>query len=109
MIPCGPLSRVCRAGMSNSLQNLHHRRDNAVTVVGVISIGAVTGCLVVAVSIVANIATIIIVSTVVDVAMIPRPPKTPTRTEMPAGVCRAATAFASVAPNQLAAARASTR
>eukprot|EP00959_Pyramimonas_sp_CCMP1952_P096123 2009716-Pyramimonas_sp.AAC.1 len=43
--------------------------------------------------------------------MIPRPPKSPTRNEVSAGMCRAvnATAFASVAPNYLAAARASMR
>eukprot|EP00959_Pyramimonas_sp_CCMP1952_P443667 9287858-Pyramimonas_sp.AAC.1 len=58
--------------MSNSFQNLHHRREDAVIVVGVINIGAVTGRAVVAVNIVTSIATIIIVSTVVDVAMIPR-------------------------------------
>eukprot|EP00959_Pyramimonas_sp_CCMP1952_P370297 7755129-Pyramimonas_sp.AAC.1 len=88
--------------MSNSFQNLHHRRDDAVIVVGVISIGAVTGCPVVAVSLVTSIATIIFASAVVDVAMIPLPPKSPTRTEvLPAGMCRAvsATAFASVAQN----------
>eukprot|EP00959_Pyramimonas_sp_CCMP1952_P431259 9032322-Pyramimonas_sp.AAC.1 len=47
-------------------------------------------------------------STAVDDAMIPRRPKTPTRTEVPAGRCPAvsATAAASVAP---AAARASMR
>eukprot|EP00959_Pyramimonas_sp_CCMP1952_P380615 7974424-Pyramimonas_sp.AAC.1 len=70
--------------MSNSLHSLHRRREDAVIVVGASSIGAVTGRAVVAVSIVASIATIIIVSTVVDFAMIPRPPKSPIRTEVPA-------------------------
>eukprot|EP00959_Pyramimonas_sp_CCMP1952_P299448 6263227-Pyramimonas_sp.AAC.1 len=39
--------------------------------------------------------------------MIPRPPKSPTFSEVPAGMCRAvsATGFASVAPNYLASAR----
>eukprot|EP00959_Pyramimonas_sp_CCMP1952_P241856 5055280-Pyramimonas_sp.AAC.1 len=43
--------------------------------------------------------------------MRPRPPKPPTHTEVPAGKCPAAsaTAAASVAPQKLAAARASTR
>eukprot|EP00959_Pyramimonas_sp_CCMP1952_P222069 4642664-Pyramimonas_sp.AAC.1 len=65
--------------MSDSLENRHHRRAGAVIVVGVISIGAV------AVTIATNIATIMIASAVVDVAMIPRPPKSPTCIEMPAG------------------------
>eukprot|EP00959_Pyramimonas_sp_CCMP1952_P303387 6349041-Pyramimonas_sp.AAC.1 len=42
------LSRVCRARISNFFQNLHRRREGAVIVVGVISVGAVTGCPVVA-------------------------------------------------------------
>eukprot|EP00959_Pyramimonas_sp_CCMP1952_P270716 5659374-Pyramimonas_sp.AAC.1 len=70
-------------------------------VVSMISIGAVTGCPVVAVNIASSIAIIIIVPTVVDVAMVPRPPKSPTRIGVPAGMYRAvsAAAFASVAPN----------
>eukprot|EP00959_Pyramimonas_sp_CCMP1952_P409192 8575546-Pyramimonas_sp.AAC.1 len=41
--------------------------------------------------------------------MAPRPPKWPTRTEVPAGKCPAVSAAASATPNHLAAARASTR
>eukprot|EP00959_Pyramimonas_sp_CCMP1952_P465730 9488838-Pyramimonas_sp.AAC.1 len=44
IIPCGPLSRVGRARMSNTFQNLHRRHEGAVILVGVITIGAVTGC-----------------------------------------------------------------
>eukprot|EP00959_Pyramimonas_sp_CCMP1952_P275548 5759787-Pyramimonas_sp.AAC.1 len=43
----GQLSRVGRARMSNSLRNLYHRREGAVIVAGVISIGAITGLAVV--------------------------------------------------------------
>eukprot|EP00959_Pyramimonas_sp_CCMP1952_P224065 4684967-Pyramimonas_sp.AAC.1 len=94
--------------MSKSFHNLHHRREDAVIVFGTISIDARTGRAFVVVSIVTSIVTIIIVSTVVDVAMIPRPPKAPTRSEVPAGMCPAvsATAAASVSPNWLATARA---
>ncbi len=60
MTPCAPVSRVGRAHMSNSIRNLHRRREDAVIVVGMISIGAVTGRAVVAVSIVTSIVTIII-------------------------------------------------
>eukprot|EP00959_Pyramimonas_sp_CCMP1952_P290997 6087121-Pyramimonas_sp.AAC.1 len=77
-MPCGPLWRVGRARMSNFFRNqdLHHRREDAVIVGGVISIGARTGRAVVAVNIVASIATIIIVSTVVGVARaFPREPE----------------------------------
>eukprot|EP00959_Pyramimonas_sp_CCMP1952_P475397 9504163-Pyramimonas_sp.AAC.2 len=63
--------------MSNSPRNRRHRREGAVIVAGVISIGARTGRAVVFVNIATSIATIIIVSTVVGVAMIPRPPKSP--------------------------------
>eukprot|EP00959_Pyramimonas_sp_CCMP1952_P389094 8152481-Pyramimonas_sp.AAC.1 len=85
--------------MSNSFQHLHHRREDAVIVVGVISIRAVSGRAFVGVNVITNIATIIIVSTGVDVVMIPRPPKSPTRTEVPGGKRPAvsATAAASVA------------
>eukprot|EP00959_Pyramimonas_sp_CCMP1952_P021749 458030-Pyramimonas_sp.AAC.1 len=64
------------------------------------SIGAVTGFAAVVVNIVASIVTIIIAHTIVDVVMTPRAPNTPTRTEVPAGICPAvtATAAASVAP-----------
>eukprot|EP00959_Pyramimonas_sp_CCMP1952_P379549 7950506-Pyramimonas_sp.AAC.1 len=70
-------------------------------VVGVIGICTVTGRVVVVVIIAISIATIISASTVVDVAMVPRPPNSPTRTAVPAGMCPAvsATAAASVAPN----------
>eukprot|EP00959_Pyramimonas_sp_CCMP1952_P047506 991476-Pyramimonas_sp.AAC.1 len=66
-----------------------------------ISIGARTGVTVVGANIATSIATIIIVSTVVDGAMIPRPPKSPIRSDMPAGIRPAvsATAAASAAPN----------
>eukprot|EP00959_Pyramimonas_sp_CCMP1952_P065507 1367550-Pyramimonas_sp.AAC.1 len=57
----GPISRVGNASMSISFQNLHHHRgEDAVIVVGMISIGAVTGRAAVAVSIVTGIVTIII-------------------------------------------------
>eukprot|EP00959_Pyramimonas_sp_CCMP1952_P343847 7202353-Pyramimonas_sp.AAC.1 len=71
--------------MSNSFQNLHRRREGAVIVVGAISIGAVTGRAVAAASIATNLAITITASILADVAMIPRPPKSPTRTEVPAG------------------------
>eukprot|EP00959_Pyramimonas_sp_CCMP1952_P281596 5885894-Pyramimonas_sp.AAC.1 len=60
--------------MSNCFQNFHHRHEGAIIVVGVISIGVVTGRAVALVIIVTSVARIIIVVTVVDVAMIPRPP-----------------------------------
>eukprot|EP00959_Pyramimonas_sp_CCMP1952_P137218 2871231-Pyramimonas_sp.AAC.1 len=59
---------------ANSFPSLRHRRENAVIIAGVISIGAVTGRAIVVVIIVASIVTRIIASTVVDVDMIPRPP-----------------------------------
>eukprot|EP00959_Pyramimonas_sp_CCMP1952_P126179 2638682-Pyramimonas_sp.AAC.1 len=73
--------------MSNSFQNLHHRREDAAIVVGMSSIAARTGRAVVVINIVTSIATIIIVSTVADVVMIPRPSKSPTRSEVPVGMC----------------------
>eukprot|EP00959_Pyramimonas_sp_CCMP1952_P399178 8364433-Pyramimonas_sp.AAC.1 len=69
--------------MSNSLQNLHRRREGAVIVVGMIRLGAVTGLAVVFVIIVTSIVAIIIASTVVDVAIIPRPPNSSIRIEVP--------------------------
>eukprot|EP00959_Pyramimonas_sp_CCMP1952_P141746 2966626-Pyramimonas_sp.AAC.1 len=65
------------------------------------NIGARTGRAVVVVNIVTTIAAMIIVSIFVDVAVIPRPPKSPTGTEMSAGMCPAVSgaAAASVAPN----------
>eukprot|EP00959_Pyramimonas_sp_CCMP1952_P181675 3798301-Pyramimonas_sp.AAC.1 len=70
--------------MSNSFQNLHRRREGNVIVVGVISIGARAGRAVVVVNI-AAIAAITIASTVIDVAMVPRPSKSPIRAGVPAG------------------------
>eukprot|EP00959_Pyramimonas_sp_CCMP1952_P095323 1993441-Pyramimonas_sp.AAC.1 len=89
MMPRGHLARVGREGMSNSFQNLHRRRGDTVIVIGMITIGAVIALAAVIVIIVTTIATINIVSTVVDVVMIPRPPKSPTRTEVPAMKCQA--------------------
>eukprot|EP00959_Pyramimonas_sp_CCMP1952_P198893 4159975-Pyramimonas_sp.AAC.1 len=68
------MPRVGRARMSNSIQNLHRRRESAVIVAGAISIGAVNGLAVVDVIIADSSANIIIASAAVDVAMIPRPP-----------------------------------
>eukprot|EP00959_Pyramimonas_sp_CCMP1952_P473836 9502426-Pyramimonas_sp.AAC.1 len=67
--------------MSYSFQTLHHRHEDVI-VVGVIRIGVVTGLAVVVVISPAGILATIIASTVVGVAMIPRPPKMPTRTEV---------------------------
>eukprot|EP00959_Pyramimonas_sp_CCMP1952_P221034 4621091-Pyramimonas_sp.AAC.1 len=69
--------------MSNSVQHLHHQREDDVTVVGVKSIGAVTGRAVVVDLIVTSIATVIIASTVVDVVMMLCLPKSPIRPEVP--------------------------
>eukprot|EP00959_Pyramimonas_sp_CCMP1952_P244522 5111394-Pyramimonas_sp.AAC.1 len=97
--------------MSNTFHNLRRRREDAVIVVGMVSIDAFTGRVLVAANIATNIATIINVLPVVDVATMPRLPKFPTRTEVPAGMCPeiSAAAAASVAPNSLGAARACMR
>eukprot|EP00959_Pyramimonas_sp_CCMP1952_P180360 3771785-Pyramimonas_sp.AAC.1 len=72
--------------MSNYFHNLRHQREDAVIVVGAINIGARNGHAFVGAKIVTNIATIIIASTVVGVAMIPRLPKSPTRrSDAPSG------------------------
>eukprot|EP00959_Pyramimonas_sp_CCMP1952_P176156 3681065-Pyramimonas_sp.AAC.1 len=92
--PRGPLSRIGRARKSNSSQDLHRERKDAVAVVVAISSGAVIGCAVVTFTMVTSSATIIAASTVVDVANIPRPPKSPPRTEVPAGKCPADSATA---------------
>eukprot|EP00959_Pyramimonas_sp_CCMP1952_P435905 9127867-Pyramimonas_sp.AAC.1 len=73
--------------MSNSFRKVHHRHEDAVIVVGAISIGAHSGRAFVVVNIATNIAMITIASTIVDVAMIPRSTKSPTRSEMPSGAC----------------------
>eukprot|EP00959_Pyramimonas_sp_CCMP1952_P294539 6160870-Pyramimonas_sp.AAC.1 len=72
--------------MSNSFQNLHHRREDAAIVVGLIFIGARTGRACVGANIVTSISTIIML-----------PPKSPTRSAAPAEKCPAvgATAAAS--------------
>eukprot|EP00959_Pyramimonas_sp_CCMP1952_P364353 7629974-Pyramimonas_sp.AAC.1 len=75
--------------MSNSFKSPHHRREDAVIVVGVISIGAVTGRAAVIAVIVTNISINITASNVADVAMILCPPKSPTRIQVPAGKCPA--------------------
>eukprot|EP00959_Pyramimonas_sp_CCMP1952_P306526 6415221-Pyramimonas_sp.AAC.1 len=63
--------------MSKSFHKLHHRRVDTIIVIGVISLGAVIGLAVVIVIVVTSIATIFIVSTIVDVAMTPRPLESP--------------------------------
>eukprot|EP00959_Pyramimonas_sp_CCMP1952_P045659 953887-Pyramimonas_sp.AAC.1 len=59
---------------------LPHHGENTIITIGVINIGTAIGLAVVIVIIVTTIANIRTVSTAVDVDMIPRPPKSPTRT-----------------------------
>eukprot|EP00959_Pyramimonas_sp_CCMP1952_P200598 4195855-Pyramimonas_sp.AAC.1 len=80
--------RVTRA-LSHAFQNHDHRREDTVIVIGVINIGAVIGLAAVIVIIATMIATIVIVYIIVDGTMIPRPPKSPVRTGVPAGKCPA--------------------
>eukprot|EP00959_Pyramimonas_sp_CCMP1952_P284308 5943395-Pyramimonas_sp.AAC.1 len=80
-MPRGPLARVGRASASKPAQNPHRRRMIVIGVVGMAAVAAIASVVVI---IATSIATIIIVSAVIDVAMIPRPPESPTRTEVPA-------------------------
>eukprot|EP00959_Pyramimonas_sp_CCMP1952_P088643 1854734-Pyramimonas_sp.AAC.1 len=50
--------------MPNSFPNLHHRREDAVIIVGVLSVGAASGRAVVVANITTSTGTITIVSTV---------------------------------------------
>eukprot|EP00959_Pyramimonas_sp_CCMP1952_P462454 9483289-Pyramimonas_sp.AAC.1 len=73
------------------MSNSFNAKTSSSLSVSVVNIGTVIGLIA---------ATLIIGSTVVGVPMIPRPPKPPTRTEVPAGKCPAvsANAAATVAP-----------
>eukprot|EP00959_Pyramimonas_sp_CCMP1952_P159374 3333271-Pyramimonas_sp.AAC.1 len=70
--------------MSKPVQNTHHRRVDTIIVIGLFSIGAVICFAVVTVIVATSIAATIIVFAVVDVAILPRPPESPTRIEVPA-------------------------